>query len=225
MAAELPTFDTGTLKASDLQALVVAIRELQQNLDQGGGGDNSDDGNDPTIDIYDTCKNFIAKITGNGSNGTVYTWDEQTNANGTISPFGTPGTDGRQCANASHASAAIELNGATYIANGTIVSMIELGDPPDNRYQFQKTDAVFTITGPFASANATNFSPYVTSEGASVYNQFEPCSNTTMGVTINANGTVGNGTCVVKAIGNIRIPCQWDKTNSKWIFAASNNAS
>lgn len=81
-------------------------------------------------------RTFLAKITGSGTDGSMHTWDHQTNIGQAIAPFGTPGTDSLQCTDATDDSAAIEMNGWKFVPAGTIVTMFEIDDDTDCRYQF-----------------------------------------------------------------------------------------
>lgn len=176
---------------------------------------------------------FLAKITGHGTSGAKYTWDQQTNISQAIVPFGTPGTDGGlQCSSATDAAAAIEEMGATFVETGRIVLMKAIGDGTNTNFSFSFVGPMLaTITAHTGSAGTTGFNPYTVSTVlgsvtiTGVTNGFEPFNGSpgTLGVNVNSSGVVNGGSCVVQPIGNAAIvSLTWNGSN--WTFAQPNSA-
>ncbi len=123
MATDVSSLFSGTLKQEDFDALKAAIIELQNGQQASSTGNTvSDGGNDPAVDIYDSAKLVLAKI--DSADGK---WHEQNVVGAEIVDYGTPGTDGRHCSDASEPSSFIELTSDQAV-------FIEVKDPPDHAY-------------------------------------------------------------------------------------------
>lgn len=83
----------------------------------------------PKPDIYQRV--FHAEIDGSGTDGSKHTWHEVMDDGGTFSDFGD-----RECDDATHLSAAIEINGWKFVPAETLVVMIETRDTDGMRYEF-----------------------------------------------------------------------------------------
>jgi hypothetical protein len=149
MPTELPSFGRGeTLSASKLQALVEAIKELRLSV---GATPIASPSPEPVVNL-DIHRVFLAKITGAGVDGTLHTFQEQIRNGASIEDY----TDGTKCDSATDDSAALEINGATNVAAGTYVYMLEIAGG-SNAYKYQ-----FSLGGsggvPFkiVSTTATN---------------------------------------------------------------------
>jgi hypothetical protein len=127
---ELPSFSSGdTLTAEKLSAIVEAIKELQTAATTNARAVLPEE----PVSKLDTHRVFLAKITGAGVDGTLHTFQEQIRNGASIEDY----ADGTKCTDATDAGAALEINGATNVADGTYVYMMEIaGGSNAYRYQF-----------------------------------------------------------------------------------------